>query len=262
MIYYKTKEEIELLRECNQLVGEALALVGSRVRPGVTTEDLDKVADEFIRDHGARPAFKNYKGFPKSICTSVNEQVVHGIPGDRELKEGDIVSVDIGVIKHEFHGDSAYTFPVGEVSEEVKDLMEVTEQALEIGIEQAVVGNRIGDIGYAIQQFVEVDHPYKVVRELVGHGLGKSLHEEPEVPNYGKRGQGTQLKEGLVLAIEPMVNMKKKEVFMAKDNWTVITADRQPSAHYERVVAIDKDKADVLTPYEPIKEMLQKNLTQ
>jgi len=258
MIDYKTEEEIEIQRESSLLVGKTLAEVAKLIKPGVTTLDLDKVAEEFIRDHHAIPGFKDYNGFPNSLCTSVNEQVVHGIPNDKPLKEGDIVSVDCGVLLNEFYGDSAYTFAVGEVSAEIQQLLDVTKQSLLLGLEQAIVGNRIGDIGSTIQKYSE-SYGYGVVRELVGHGLGRSLHEAPEVPNYGRRRSGLKLKEGLVIAIEPMINMGVKEVKQLNDGWTIVTADGKPSAHFEHDVAIRKGKAEVLSTFRYIEEELNKN---
>ena len=256
MIDYKTEEEIEIQRESSLLVGKTLAEVAKIIRPGVTTLDLDKVAEEFIRDHGGQPGFKGYNDFPNSLCTSVNEQVVHGIPNDVPLKEGDIVSVDCGVLKNDFYGDSAYTFAVGEVSVEIQQLLDVTKQSLMLGLEQAIVGNRVGDIGYTIQKHAE-SHGYGVVRELVGHGLGRALHESPEVPNYGRRRSGLKLKEGLVLAIEPMINLGVKEVRQLNDGWTIVTADGKPSAHFEHDVAIRKGKPEVLSTFEFIEEVLK-----
>ncbi len=255
MIYYKTDEEIETLRESSLLVGKTLAEVAKLIKPGVTTLDLDKVAEEFIRDHAAEPGFKGYNGFPNSLCTSVNEQVVHGIPNDVPLKDGDIVSVDCGVLKNGFYGDSAYTFQVGEVSDEVKKLLEVTKASLNKAIEVSITGKRLGDIGYAVQEHAE-SHGYGVVRELVGHGLGRNLHEKPEVPNYGRRGVGMKLKDGLVLAIEPMINLGVKEVKQLNDGWTIVTADGKPSAHFEHDVAIRKGKAEVLSTFKYIEEVL------
>jgi methionyl aminopeptidase len=225
------------------------------IRPGIKTIELDKIAEQYIRDHGGVPGFKGYNGFPFSLCISVNEHVVHGFPSERELKDGDIVSVDCGVLKNGFYGDSAYTFAVGDVKKEIIDLMARTKESLYLGIEAAVAGNRVGDIGYAIQNFVE-QFGYSVVRDLVGHGLGKNLHEKPEVPNYGKRGSGPKLKEGMVLAIEPMINLGKKGVVQEKDGWTIRTADRLPSAHYEHDVVIRKGKAEVLSTFEFIEKEL------
>ena len=257
MIFYKTRDEIELIRKSSLLVGKTLAEVAKRVKPGVTTLELDKVAEEFIRDNGASPSFKGYGGFPNSLCTSVNEAVVHGIPNDIPLEEGDIVSVDCGVYLNEFHGDSAYTFEIGEVKPEVKKLIEVTKECLNKALEVAVSGNRIGDIGFAVQQHAE-SNSYGVVRDLVGHGLGRSLHEKPEVPNYGKRGRGYKMKEGLVLAIEPMINMGTKDVIQLKDGWTIVTRDGKPSAHFEHDVAIMKGEVEVLSTFEYIEEVLNK----
>lgn len=255
-VHIKTDEEVELLRESSLLVGKTLAAVADRIRPGVTTLELDAVAEEFIRDHGAEPGFKGYGGFPNSLCTSVNEAVVHGIPNDKPLVDGDIVSVDCGVLKNEFYGDSAYTFAVGETTPEIQQLLEVTKECLQKAIEQAVVGKRIGDIGFACQQHAE-QNGYGVVRELVGHGLGRSLHEAPEVPNYGRRGNGPRLMDGMVLAIEPMINLGRKEVFHEEDGWTIVTADRKVSAHFEHDVVVRKDRADVLSSFDEIEKVLQ-----
>lgn len=255
MVIYKTEHEIALIKESSLLVGKTLAEVARHIEPGVTTLQLDKVAYEFIHDHGATPGFLDYNGFPNTLCTSVNEQVVHGIPTDQPLKEGDIVSIDCGVIKNEFWGDSAYTFAVGEVSEEVRQLMDATKHSLNLAIEAAVEGNRMGDIGHAVQSYTE-GLGYGVVRELVGHGLGRNLHESPEVPNYGRRGNGMKLKEGLVLAIEPMINLGTKNVKTSSDGWTIVTTDGKPSAHYEHDVVVRKGKAEVLSSFEPIEEVL------
>ena len=256
MIFYKTGEEIELIRNSSLLVGKTLAELAKIIEPGVTTLDLDKVAEEFIRDHGAIPGFLGYGGFPNSLCTSVNEAVVHGIPNNQPLEDGDIVSVDCGVLMNEFYGDSAYTFEVGNVSKEVKRLLAVTKKCLELAIEQTISGNRIGDIGYSVQQHAE-KNGFGVVRELVGHGLGRGLHEKPEVPNYGKKGRGPKMKPGLVLAIEPMINLGKKEVSQLSDGWTIITKDKLPSAHFEHDVAILKDgKPEVLSSFEEIEKVL------
>ena len=258
MIYLKTNAEIELIRESSLLVGKTLAEVAKLIKPGVKTIDLDKRAEEYIRDHGAVPGFKGYNGFPYTLCISLNENVVHGFPSDRELKDGDIVSVDCGTLKNGFYGDSAYTFAVGEVNGEILELMKRTKESLYIGIEKAVAGNRIGDIGSAIQKYVE-GFGYSVVRDLVGHGLGKNLHEKPEVPNYGHRGTGPKLKEGMVLAIEPMINLGTKKVVQEKDGWTIRTADRKPSAHFEHDVAIRKGKVEVLSTFDYIEEVLNNN---
>jgi methionyl aminopeptidase len=257
MLYIKTSEEVELLRESNLLVSRTLAEIAKLIRPGITTLSLDKVAETFILDNGALPAFKGYNGFPKTLCTSVNDQVVHGIPSGYLLKEGDIISIDCGVIRNGYYGDSAYTFAVGEIDDEVSKLLEVTKASLEEGVKAAIAGNRIGDISYAVQATAE-NAGYSVVRELVGHGLGTRLHESPEVPNYGRRGTGTKMEKGLVICIEPMINMGLKETVQMNDGWTIKTADGKPSAHFEYAVAIDKEKADVLTTFKYIEEVLSK----
>ncbi|MCQ2222789.1 MAG: type I methionyl aminopeptidase [Bacteroidaceae bacterium] len=259
MIFLKTEDEIELMRKANLLVGSTLAEIGKAIRPGVTTKQLDKIAEEFIRDHGAVPTFKGFPNpygpeFPASICTSVNEQVVHGIPNDEPLREGDIVSVDCGTLLEGFNGDSAYTFMVGEVSDEVKNLLRVTKEALYKGIETSFAGKRIGDIGYAVQQHCE-GNGYGVVREFVGHGIGKEMHEDPAVPNYGKRGDGKMIKNGLCIAIEPMITMGTYEVFMLPDKWTIITRDRKPAAHFEHTIAIHHGKPDILSSFEEIEKL-------
>jgi methionyl aminopeptidase len=259
MIYYKTEEEIEKIRQSCMLVCQTLAHVASLIRPGITGLKLDQEAETFIRDHQATPGFKGYRGFPGTLCISPNEAVVHGIPSKAEFRDGDIVSVDCGVYWNGYFGDSAYTFALGEVPEAVMTLLQVTNTSLYLGIEKAVAGNRLGDIGFAIQEFVERRHHYGVVRELVGHGIGKNLHEEPEVPNYGKRGRGVKLQEGLVIAIEPMVNMGRKEVTHADDGWTVIAKDRKVAAHYEHTIAVQKDKADILSDHTLIAEVVLKN---
>ena len=258
MVFYKTKEEIELLRESSLLVGKTLAEVAKLIKPGVTTLQLDKIAEEFIRDNGAEPGFLGYGGFPNTLCTSVNEAVVHGVPNDKPLVDGDIVSVDCGTLMNGFYGDSAYTFEIGEVTPEIHKLLEVTKECLNKAVEAAVSGNRIGDIGYAVQKHAE-DNGYGVVRELVGHGLGRGLHEKPEVPNYGRRGRGLKMKEGLVIAIEPMINLGVKEVSQLEDGWTIVTKDRKPSAHFEHDVAIGKGQAEVLSTFKYIEEVLNKN---
>jgi|SRR5690554_1440520 len=256
MIYLKTEEEIELIRESSLLVGKALAEVAKMVKPGVTPLELDTVAEEFILDHGAIPGFKGYGDFPNTLCTSVNEQVVHGIPSNVPLKNGDIISVDCGVLLNKFYGDVAYTFEVGEVSDDIRELLQTTKDCLYAGIEAAIAGNRIGDIGYAVQSIAE-EKGYGVVRELVGHGLGKQLHESPEVPNYGRRGNGLKLKEGLVLAIEPMINLGKRNVKQADDGWTIVTADKMPSAHFEHNIVVRKGKAEILSTHEYVEEVLK-----
>lgn len=260
MMYYKTEEEIEIIRQNCILVCKVLAHVGSILRPGITGAEIDKSSEELILSHGAVPAFKGYKGFPSTLCVSVNEQVVHGIPSDKQIfREGDIVSVDCGVKNHGFFGDAAYTFAIGDVSDDVLQLLRVTRDSLYKGIEQAVAGNRVGDIGFAIQEYVERVHGFGVVRELVGHGLGRALHEEPEVPNYGKRGKGIVLKEGLVIAIEPMVNMGKKEVLTSRDGWTVFAKDRKPSAHFEHTVVVRKNHASILSDHSIILDAVRTN---
>ena len=256
MIVYKTEEEIELIRASAKVLAQAHGEVAGMIREGVTTRELDKRAEEFIRDHGAQPSFKGYNDFPYSLCISPNSVVVHGFPGDHTLKSGDIISVDAGVLLNGYHSDSAYTYPVGEVDPEVLQLLEETKKSLYLGIEKAVAGNRMGDVGYAIQNHVE-KQGYGVVRELVGHGIGKKLHERPEVPNYGKRGSGLKLQTGLVLAIEPMVNLGKKDVVQEKDGWTIRTKDYKPSAHFEHTVVVRKDKAEILTSFEYIEKALQ-----
>lgn len=259
-IYYKTDEEIELIRQSCLLVCKTLAHVASILRPGVSGQKIDLEAETFIRDHGAAPGFKGYRGFPATLCVSVNEQVVHGIPDKGQIfEDGDIVSIDCGVLWNKFYGDAAYTFPIGDVSEEVMELLRVTNTSLYKGIDQAVVGNRIGDIAFAVQQYVERKHRYGVVRELVGHGLGRELHEAPEVPNYGKRGRGVKLQEGLVIAIEPMVNMGRKDVRTARDGWTVIAKDRKPSAHFEHSIAIRTEGPDILSDHSFIENAIRNN---
>ena len=257
MIHLKTNEEIELLRENHLLVSETLAEVGRHIRPGVTTKELDRVAEAFIRSHGAVPAFLGYQGFPASLCVSVNDQVVHGIPSDKVvLKEGDIVSVDCGTFMKGFVGDSAYTFAVGEVGEEVRRLLEVTKEALCKGAAQAKAGNRVGDISAAVQEYAE-KFGYGVVRELEGHGIGRNMHEAPGVPNFGAKGRGPLLKEGMVICIEPMINMGTRAGVFESDGWTVRTRDRKPSAHFEFGVAVRKDGADVLTDFSIIEKAIK-----
>ncbi len=257
-VIYKTNEEIELLKESNQLVGKTLGEITKWIKPGVTTNYLDKIAEEFIRDNGGVPGFLNYGGFPNTLCISPNEQVVHGIPSDKAIEEGDILSVDCGVLMNGFYGDSAYTFPVGEVSEAKKKLMRITKESLYKGIENAIHGNRLGDIGAAVQQYVQKEG-YSVVREMVGHGVGRDLHEDPQVKNYGKRGRGQLLREGLVIAIEPMINMGKQFIVQEEDGWTIRTADREPSAHFEHTVAVRKGKAEILSTFKYVEEVLNQN---
>jgi methionyl aminopeptidase len=249
MIHYKTAAEIALMRESALLVSKTLTEVAGLLRPGITTLELDKFIGGYIRDHGAIPSFLNYKGYPFNSCMSVNDVVVHGFPNDQPLKDGDILSVDIGVVKQGYHGDHAYTFAVGDPGPEVMQLIRITKESLYKGIEKAVAGNRVGDISNAIQEHTERKQGYGVVRELVGHGLGKSLHEEPQVPNYGRRGTGAKLKEGLVLAIEPMINLGKRDVYTESDGWTVRTSDHKPSVHFEHDVCIQRNKADILSDY-------------
>ncbi|MBW3468832.1 type I methionyl aminopeptidase [Arthrospiribacter ruber] len=253
MIHYKTSEEVEIIKQSAQILGKAHGEVAKYVKEGVKTSFLDKIAEEYIRDNDGVPSFKGYNGFPASLCISVNEVVVHGFPSDYVLKDGDIISVDCGVFHQGFHSDCAYTYPVGEVSPKVLSLLKATKESLYLGIEKAVFGNRIGDVGNAIQKFVE-SKGYTVVRELVGHGLGKNLHESPEVPNYGKRGSGPILKDGLVIAIEPMVNLGSRNIVQERDGWTIRTADRKPSAHYEHTVAIFEDRTEILTTHKYIEE--------
>ena len=257
MIYLKTAEEIEKLRASNQLVSKTLAEVAKLIEPGITTGKIDKVAEEYIRDHHAVPAFLGYSGYPKSLCTSVNSEVVHGIPSDYFLREGDLLSVDCGVILDGYVGDTAYSYAVGHVDPQVERLMKITKEALFLGVENAIAGNRTGDIGYAIQSYCE-GHGYGVVRELVGHGLGKHLHEEPEVPNYGRRGTGIKLKKGMVICIEPMINMGKRHIVQEADGWTIRTSDNLPSAHYELAVAVDNGKPDILSTFDYIEAILKK----
>ncbi|MDQ6478526.1 type I methionyl aminopeptidase [Dyadobacter sp. LHD-138] len=254
MIYLKTEEEINLIKQSAQVLGKAHAEVAQWVKPGITTKKLDIIAEDYIRSYGGIPSFKGFNNFPASLCMSVNEVVVHGIPGNYELKDGDIVSIDCGVKLNGFHSDSAYTYPVGEVSKEVMDLLTATKKSLYKGIEQAVDGFRIGDIGYAVQHYCE-ERGYTVVRELVGHGVGRELHESPEVPNYGKRGKGLRLKEGMVLAIEPMINLGTKSVMQEKDGWTIRTTDRKYSAHFEHTVVVRKGKAEILTTFDYIEQV-------
>lgn len=258
MIYLKTSEEIELLRASNMLVGRTLGEISKAIRPGVTTLELDKIAEEFIRDNGGEPGFLGYGGFPNTLCISINEQVVHGIPSSYVLDDGDIVSVDCGVYMNKYHGDSAYTFAVGEVDPEVKRLLDTTKESLYKGIECAVEGKRIGDIGYAVQHHAE-SNGFSVVREMVGHGVGRDLHEDPQVPNYGRRGQGVKLKAGMVIAIEPMINLGKRQVIQAEDGWTIITRDNKPSAHFEHSIAIGKGSADILSSFKFVEEALNKD---
>ena len=261
MVYLKTDEEVELLRKANLLVGSTLAELAKIIEPGVTTKQLDTIADTFIRDNGAEPTFKGFPNpyggpFPASICASVNNQVVHGIPNDTPLENGDIVSIDCGTLLNGFCGDSCYTFKVGEVSDEVSKLLDVTKESLYKGIEQAVVGSRLGNISYAVQNYCE-SNSYGVVREFVGHGIGRDMHEEPQVPNYGRRGTGMLLKNGLCIAIEPMITLGKRDISMLSDNWTIVTRDGKPAAHYEHTVCVRKGKADILSSFDEIEKVLR-----
>ena len=259
MIYLKTDEEIELMYIANQLVGKTLGELANHIAPGVSTLKLDKIAEEFIRDHGAEPAFLGYGGFPKSICTSINENVVHGIPSaDTILNEGDVISVDCGTYINGFTGDSAYTFQVGEVDPKVKKLLQTTKESLYEGIAHAKVGNRIGDISHAVQHYSEA-RGYSVVRELVGHGIGREMHEDPEVPNYGRKSYGSLLRSGMCICIEPMINMGTRNVVFEKDGWTVRTRDRKPSAHFEHCIAIRPEGARILSSFDFIEEVLGAN---
>lgn len=262
MVKLKTEEEIAFIKESSLILGKALAEAAKILKPGITGLEVDMQIETFIKDHGAVPSFKNYRGYPYSICYSTNDAVVHGFPTADVLKDGDIVSVDCGVYLNGFHSDSAYTFAIGEVSTKVAKLMKVTKECLYRGIENAAVGKRVGDIGYAIQSYAE-SNGFTVVRELVGHGLGKDLHEEPEVPNYGKRGNGPVLKANTVIAIEPMINMGKREIKTLRDGWTVATRDGEPSAHYEHTVVVRNGKAELLTTFEFVESEIKnnKNLT-
>jgi methionyl aminopeptidase len=261
MVYLKTDEEVELLRRANLLVGSTLAELAKIIEPGVTTKQLDTIAETFIRDNGAIPTFKGFPNpygepFPASICTSVNNQVVHGVPNDRPLENGDIVSIDCGTLLNGYCGDSCYTFKVGEVSDEVSKLLDVTKESLYKGIEQAVVGSRIGNISYAIQNHCE-SNSYGVVREFVGHGIGREMHEDPQVPNHGRRGSGMLLKNGLCIAIEPMITMGKRDIAMLNDKWTIVTRDGRPAAHFEHTVCVRKGRADILSSFDEIEKVLR-----
>ena len=259
MMHRKTPAEIELMRESALLVSKTLSIITAELKPGITTLSLDKKIGEIIRDHDAIPSFLNYRGYPFNSCISVNDVVVHGFPNEEILREGDILSIDIGVIKNGWHGDHSYTFALGDPGAEVSQLIRVTKEALYKGIEKAVAGNRVGDISWAIQEHTEKKYGYGVVRELVGHGLGRELHEDPQIPNFGKRGTGSTLKEGLVLAIEPMINLGSKDVFTADDGWTVKTKDGKPSVHFEHDVCVKKDGPDILSDYSIIEEAERKN---
>ncbi|MCM1109029.1 MAG: type I methionyl aminopeptidase [Clostridium sp.] len=261
MIFLKTEEEIELMRAANLLVGSTLAELAKMIKPGVTTAQLDKVAEEYIRDHGATPTFKGFPNpygspFPGSICASVNDEVVHGVPNDTPLKDGDIVSIDCGTLLNGYNGDSCYTFCVGDVAEDVKMLLKTTKEALYLGIEAALAGKRIGDIGYAVQTHCE-SCGLGVVREFVGHGIGKEMHEEPHVPNFGRRGNGVQIKNGLCIAIEPMITMGSPQIYMMPDRWTIRTRDGKMAAHYEHTIAIHHGKPDILSSFEEIEKIIK-----
>lgn len=262
--HFKSPEEIEIIRKNCLLVSSTIAEVAKYIKPGVTGSKLDEIAETFIKDHGAEPAFKGYPGsvfdFPGTLCISFNEVIVHGIPDQREVKEGDVVSVDCGVRMNGYYGDAAFTFAVGEIAPEVLELLITTRESLDLAIEQAVSGNRVGDIGYAVQNHAEVVHGFGVIREMVGHGIGKKLHEPPEIPNYGKRGKGPILHEGLTIAIEPMINLGTREVVMKKDGWTLHTRDLKPSAHYEHTIAVQKSKADVLSDHGVIEQAIKNNV--
>lgn len=255
MIITKSREEIELMRESALVVSRTLGMLASEIKPGVTTLELDKMAEEYIREQGAEPGFLGLYDFPNTLCMSPNAQVVHGVPNAVPLVEGDIISIDCGAVKNGFYGDHAYTFPIGEIPEETKKLLQVTKESLYVGIEEFRLGNRVGDVGYAIQKYCE-DHGYGVVRELVGHGLGKTMHEDPEMPNYGQRGRGKKFVEGMVVAIEPMINLGTKRIKQLKDGWTILTADNKPSAHFEHNVAIVDGKPELLSTFKYIYEAL------
>ena len=255
MVYYKTEEEIDLIRNSSLLVAKTHAEIAGLIKPGVSTLELDEIAEDFIRDNGGIPAFKGYNGFPNTLCMSPNDQVVHGIPNDKYLEDGQILSVDCGVVMNGYYGDSAFTYEVGEVDIQIKQLLKVTKESLYKGIEMASVGNKLGDIGYAVQKYAE-SFGYGVVRELVGHGVGKNLHEAPEVPNYGERGEGILLKEGLVIAIEPMINLGKRGVVQHNDGWTITTIDNKPSAHFEHTIVVRKGKAEILSSFDEIEKKI------
>ncbi|MDO5106450.1 type I methionyl aminopeptidase [Capnocytophaga sp.] len=255
MIHLKSSEEIELMKESAQVVSRTLGILAKEIKPGVTTLQLDKIAEEYIRSQGAIPGFLGLYNFPNTLCVSPNAQVVHGIPNDKPLQEGDIISIDCGALKNGFYGDHAYTFEVGEVSAEVKKLLQVTKESLYVGIREFKAGNRVGDVGYAIQHYCE-NHSYGVVRELVGHGLGRKMHEDPEMPNYGRKGNGKRFKEGMTVAIEPMINLGTHRVKQLKDGWTILTADGKPSAHFEHNVAIVNGKPKLLSTFQYIYDVL------
>ena len=257
MIYYKSEEEVELVRKSSLLVAKTHAEIAKLIKPGISSLELDQIAEEFIRDNGGEPAFKGYNGFPCSLCASPNEVVVHGIPNNEPINDGTILSIDCGVFMNGFYGDSAYTYEVGEVKKEIQMLLKVTKESLYRGIENAVSGKRIGDIGYAIQEHAE-NNDYGVVREMIGHGIGKNLHESPEVPNYGRRGSGIKLKKGLVIAIEPMINMGTRDIMQHSDGWTITTLDKKPSAHFEHTVVVREGEAEILSSFKEIEEVIKK----
>lgn len=258
MIYYKSEEEVELVRKSSLLVAKTHAEIAKLIKPGISSLELDQIAEEFIRDNGGEPAFKGYNGFPSTLCASPNEVVVHGIPNNEPINDGTILSIDCGVFMNGFYGDSAYTYEVGEVKKEIKMLLKVTKESLYRGIENAVSGKRIGDIGYAIQEHAE-NNDYGVVREMIGHGIGKNLHESPEVPNYGKRGSGITLKKGLVIAIEPMINMGTRDIMQHSDGWTITTLDKKPSAHFEHTVVVREGEAEILSSFKEIEKIIKLN---
>ena len=258
MIYYKSEEEVELVRKSSLLVAKTHAEIAKLIKPGISSLELDQIAEEFIRDNGGEPAFKGYNGFPCTLCASPNEVVVHGIPNNEPINDGTILSIDCGVFMNGFYGDSAYTYEVGEVKKEIKMLLKVTKESLYRGIENAVSGKRIGDIGYAIQEHAE-KNDYGVVREMIGHGIGKNLHESPEVPNYGRRGSGIKLKKGLVIAIEPMINMGTRDIMQHSDGWTITTLDKKPSAHFEHTVVVREGEAEILSSFKEIEKIIKLN---
>ncbi len=258
MILVKTEEEIELIRKSNLLLGKLHGELAKHIKPGVKTIELDKLAYEFILDNGGKPSFLNYRGYPNTLCISVNDVVIHGIPGNYEIKEGDLVSIDCGIELNGYHSDSAFSYAVGEVSSEVWELMKRTKEALFKGIEQAVAGNRVGDIGYAVEHHVK-QYGFSVVREMTGHGVGRYLHEDPAIPNYGRRGQGKRLKERMTIAIEPMVNMGTHKIYIERDGWTVRTLDGKPAAHYELSIAVRNGEADILSTFKYIYEAIKQN---
>ena len=258
MIYYKSEEEVELVRKSSLLVAKTHAEIAKLIKPGISSLELDQIAEEFIRDNGGEPAFKGYNGFPCTLCASPNEVVVHGIPNNEPINDGTILSIDCGVFMNGFYGDSAYTYEVGEVQKEIQMLLKVTKESLYKGIENAVSGKRIGDIGYAIQEHAE-NNNYGVVREMIGHGIGKNLHESPEVPNYGRRGSGIKLKKGLVIAIEPMINMGTRDIMQHSDGWTITTLDKKPSAHFEHTVVVREGEAEILSSFKEIENIIKLN---